>query len=247
MGSSDELNLDAPWSIGETAFRAIIEDARDLHPRVIHEFGSGISSIRLAMAFPAAHITTIDHDEHFAGRTRALAHRHGISDRVTVFVEPLTWHFRDLGPFRSYERTRLSEPTDLVLIDGPPSTAFRGREYVMLESVSTLRPGGRLYLDDAERFEEAVAASRCQASWPRELATRYLALGHGIMVLEKRTAPLAAPMNRVPVLASVLESGSRWAASRAKEALYRHGGRLFKEWLAANSERSKPKFGINDQ
>jgi len=49
----EQLSLDAGWSIGETAFKRITTTLLRMSPvERILEFGSGPSSIRLAMAFP---------------------------------------------------------------------------------------------------------------------------------------------------------------------------------------------------
>ena len=58
-----QLSLDAGWSIGETAFERITTALLEMSPvERILEFGSGPSSVRLAMAFPEAQVFSVEGD-----------------------------------------------------------------------------------------------------------------------------------------------------------------------------------------
>ena len=69
----DRLNLDAGWSIGETAFERITTTLLEMSPvERILEFGSGPSSIRLAMAFAEAEVLSIEGDWRNFAETTSL-------------------------------------------------------------------------------------------------------------------------------------------------------------------------------
>ena len=59
----EQLTLDTGWSIGERAFERIETLLCQMSPvERILEFGSGPSSIRLAMAFSEAHVLSVEGD-----------------------------------------------------------------------------------------------------------------------------------------------------------------------------------------
>ena len=59
----EQLSLDTGWSIGETAFKRITTMLLEMSPvERILEFGSGLSSVRLAMAFSEAQVLSVEGD-----------------------------------------------------------------------------------------------------------------------------------------------------------------------------------------
>src|SRR5215211_4137704 len=87
---SEILNLDAPWSIGEQSFAKIVETIeQNARPGRIVEFGSGLSSIRLALAFPYAAIVSIEGDARCFQRTTAQAQQHLAKANLDVRFKPL--------------------------------------------------------------------------------------------------------------------------------------------------------------
>ena len=69
----DRLNLDTGWSIGQIAFERIETLLLQMSPvERILEFGSGPSSIRLAMAFPKAQVLSVEGDWRNFAETTSL-------------------------------------------------------------------------------------------------------------------------------------------------------------------------------
>ncbi len=210
----DELNLDrSSWSIGEAAFEALVTNMREIQPKRILEFGSGASTVRLAMAFPDAEITSVESSpEHFA-RVLSLVERASISRKPTILFCPLSWRFIGGALYQTY--APLGDPNDLrtfdiVVVDGPPVWTRRGREACLHMVVESLRVGGRVYLDDCRREQEQRIVRNWQTVYGRDaFSVSVIDQGHGIRVLEKRrelhTPKLAPHM----VVDSFLVNGDR--------------------------------------
>jgi hypothetical protein len=189
-----EPSLSAEWSLGEDAFADITRDMRALDPRTIVEFGSGASSVRLALAFPEARIHSFENSEDFAERVRHDARAHGLGDdRLTIEFRPLC--FRRIGAaiYETYAPGPFPSRVDAVLIDGPPYWTGRGREACLYDVFASLRVGGRAYLDDHRRPEEQRIVENWQRSYPGALRVTPREVGHGICVVEKVAATQQTP------------------------------------------------------
>lgn len=202
-GIEMDLDLDAPWRIGEAAFAALLGELRASPVRTLVEFGAGASSFRLAQALPDTRILSIEHDAAFfeweMAAKRSLPH----VPNLAIELRPLRW--RQFGPYRylTYCEGTFPSDTDVVIIDGPPIFTVRGREGCLHQIAKSLRVGTRIFLDDADRPEEASIV----ANWTRchgglRLESK-LNVGHGIQVL-KTEVRLGRPRMRATVLADNL-------------------------------------------
>jgi len=192
----DELNLDKDWRIGEDSFAALVGIIEPLVPRVIVEFGSGASSVRLAQSFPQSVIHSVDHDPEYAAQTRTLQQVHGVSN-LTVHLRPLRWQIHGGALYQSYAVGELPAKIDAVIVDGPPYYVHLGREACFHQIVDKLRMGGVVILDDSKRSVEKKTVENWLAAFPGNFKLKYLAVGHGLCVLEKtgksrRSLPLRA-------------------------------------------------------
>jgi hypothetical protein len=232
---SATLNLDEGWSIGETSFERIVALARQLRARSVLEFGSGASTVRLALALSEASIVSVDHEPGARARVVALAGHHGLPHPPEVQERPLA--FLDFGGSRilSYGGAQpWPRPIDTVIIDGPPFYALLGREACLYQVYRDLRPGGLVILDDADRLAEQTIVQDWLAVYP---GLRLLA-PHGVprlAVLEKRrheeplwSAPvrarnarkLAAAYAEIEALLSNARPGSVTGDPRLVRALF---------------------------
>lgn len=179
-GTSAELNLDAGWSLTEAAFSALLSAVAARPPRHILEFGSGRSTVRLALAFPDAKIVSLEHDPQEFARTTLLLHRHGVKGRVDLRLAPLVdgAYGYDLGTSPSF---------DVVLVDGPPGHVEGGREMAGRAGLKLLAAGGRLFLDDYERSAEQEAAKAWRGLYsPTEMQETVLFAGRkSLLMIEK--------------------------------------------------------------
>lgn len=181
-----ELSLAEFWSIGEQAFSAICQDAGQVGPTKIVEFRAGPSSVRLAQAFPAAHITSVDNWSPQLDRVRALAERHDVTERLEISHRPLIWQWHAAALYHSYAPGDLPAEIDVVVIDGPRKAITpRGREACLHQAIGALRVGGRVYLDDYRRASEQHIVRNWLRAYPEVFRTWVLPFDHQICVLEK--------------------------------------------------------------
>jgi predicted O-methyltransferase YrrM len=179
------LSLDQGWGVGEEAFGRIVEQLRAIGARTIVEFGSGISSVRLALEFPDAQIVSIESSREWYETVQRMRTEHGLEKTLTVEHRPLRWQRHGLAFFLSYAPGELPERIDAVIIDGPPTWTRRGREACLYQVVRRLRVGGRVVLDDYGRNREKTMVRNWTWSFPGLFAMSTIPAGHGLCVLEK--------------------------------------------------------------
>ena len=119
--AASDLLLTGGWSIGEPGFQALCTDLREITPGSVVEFGSGPSSVRLALEFPTTRLLTIDHSPQFRDETQRLVNKYEVNERVSVGIRPLTWRLHAAALYQSYARGPFPSSIDAVIIDGPPS------------------------------------------------------------------------------------------------------------------------------
>ncbi len=216
-----DLDLDGGWRLGEPAFALVLDALRAADARSVLEFGSGASSVRLALALPHARIHAIDHDPEWAAKTVELARAHGVQDRVQVDTRPLRWQWLAGAPYLTYAAGPIPGSVDALLIDGPPAWTLRGREACLHLAARSLRAGSLVVLDDCVRPDELRAIRNWTAAFPDALSgTLHADVGHGVWV-----GRVAAPLGRPR--ASVTRSADAWMAAvrrlrlRAREGLGR--------------------------
>lgn len=182
-----ELSLDHDWCIGEPAFATIETRLRSVSPRVIVEFGSGRSSIRLCRAFPQARIITVEHSQEYSRHTEALKREFGIPDeQLRIIHAPLTWQRHGFCAYLSYAPLVLDErPIDAVIVDGPPFTTRRGREACLYQIYPALRTGGIVILDDCHRKHEQAIVRNWLDVYPKSFQLIRETTGHGLAILTK--------------------------------------------------------------
>jgi predicted O-methyltransferase YrrM len=181
----DALNLDEGWGIGEETFGHIVEQLRTIRAASIVEFGSGVSSIRLALEFPDAQILAIESSRHWYETVMQMRAEHGAETNLAVRHRLLRWQRFGPSVFLSYAQGELPERIDAVIIDGPPTWTRRGREACLYQIVQRLRVGGRVLLDDYGRNREKAIVRNWTRSFPGVFAMNTISTGHGLCVMEK--------------------------------------------------------------
>lgn len=182
-----ELSLDIDWCLGEATFEVLIKELQSFSVRSLVEFGSGISSARLALSLPQVKIVSIESDPVYQQRTIQLLDRFVPNHNVSVELRILRWQRYGLAFYQSYASGRPPAHLDAVLIDGPPGWTARGRESCLYQVFRSLRVGGRVYLDDYERPAEQQIVRNWQASYPDVFDVRVLdTFPTQLCVLEKK-------------------------------------------------------------
>ncbi|MBW1754578.1 MAG: hypothetical protein JRJ80_00260 [Deltaproteobacteria bacterium] len=182
------LEFSSSWSLGEMAYRGILDDLRSIGAKSIVEFGSGTSTLRLSRDLPDASIFSIESDSAFLEQTRGDLELHGGSARVELVQRPLRWQRHGLSWFRSYQPGQFPQRIDAVLIDGPPIATRRGREACLYQVFANCHVGTRFYLDDYRR----AAEQRTVLNWLRTYGSALIHLetfqvDDQVAVLERAT------------------------------------------------------------
>lgn len=180
------LEFDSSWSLGEDAYRAILEDLRSESAKSIVEFGSGTSTLRLSRDLANARVLSIESDDGYLEQTRRSLETYGGRGQVELSLRPLRWQRYGLSWFRSYEPGPFPDHVDAVIIDGPPIATRRGREACLYQVFSRTRVGTRFYLDDFRRDAERRIVDNWLRAYPKALKHRAtFDVGHRIAVLER--------------------------------------------------------------
>jgi predicted O-methyltransferase YrrM len=163
------------WALGpetiEFVRRMVLRD----RPRLVLEFGSGLSTVALAASmrdsdgrreFPS--VISIEQDDDHAELTRDLLKQAGLEDDVAIVVAPLGEQTIEGLPTVCYlipdvfAKVIGDRLVDFVLVDGP--AAEPGARFATIPLVrSHLRDGAKVVLDDALRDGELETARRWAA------------------------------------------------------------------------------------
>lgn len=235
---SEILNLDAPWSIGEQSFAKIVETIeQNAKPGRIVEFGSGSSSIRLALAFPDAAIVSIEGDARCFQRTIAQSQQHLATANLDVRFKPLKLMRYGAEDILSYEQDSFfgDEMIDCVIIDGPPFYALRGRKACLYQVYSKLKTGGLVILDDYERESEKSIVNEWLDVYETSFELTIIPTGHQLAVLRK-VRPVEARYNDSARAGQSL--ASRQSYDRVRSALLHLDDHSWLEWFERSSDKN---------
>ena len=184
---SDQLNLDTGWSIGETAFERIRTTLLEMSPvERILEFGSGPSSIRLAMAFAEAEVLSIEGDWRNFAETTSLMQTFWDKRNLSIKYRPITFESYGDAEFLTYEDGMFwEEEIDCVIIDGPPVYTLRGREACLYQVYDQIKIGGLVILDDFRRSYEKQIVENWLSVYPSSFTVSIIREDHHLAVLRK--------------------------------------------------------------
>lgn len=183
----DRLNLDAGWSIGETAFKRIETVLLQISPvERILEFGSGPSSVRLAMAFPEAQVLSVEGDWRNFRDTTDLMRSFWKKRNLSIKYRPITCESYGDAEFLTYEDGMFwEEEIDCVIIDGPPVYTLRGREACLYQVYDQIKIGGLVVLDDFRRSYEKQIVENWLSVYSGSFAVEIIREDHHLVVLRK--------------------------------------------------------------
>ena len=211
----DRLNLDAGWSIGEMAFGRITTTFLEMSPvERILEFGSGPSSVRLAMAFSEAEVLSIEGDWRNFAETMSLIQALWDKHNLSIKYRPITLESYGDAEFLTYEDGMFwEEEIDCVIIDGPPVYTLRGREACLYQVYDQIRIGGLVILDDFRRSFEKQIVENWLSVYPGSFKVDIIREDHYLAVLRKikSVTPCWDAPDRLSDVQSVSETRARIA------------------------------------
>ncbi|EMI44591.1 hypothetical protein RRSWK_02657 [Rhodopirellula sp. SWK7] len=163
------------WSMKFPNLHALLELLDREEPKLIVEFGSGISTLLIASWIQergVGRLVSFDHDAEWACKTKHYLDRHSLAS-VDVRVRPLKSIVSSGHRCIWYDTTeddlKSLSGVDLVVVDGPPAGAT-GTPMSRLPAFEVLReqmsPKAVIVLDDASRAGERSVASSWDKSNP---------------------------------------------------------------------------------
>jgi predicted O-methyltransferase YrrM len=197
---NSDLNLNRVESLTEESFKVITQIIRDIGNELnVVEFGSGSSSIRLAMELKDAHIISIESSPDFLLRTNTLAQEYNVQSNLKIKYAPLQFQTYGQGRILSYQENGSIEFNDIdcVIIDGPPFYTLRGREACLYQIYAKLKVGGVVILDDVQRDAEKQILSNWLHVYPDCFSVEIKKTGHWLAILQKRRSVEAEWNNQV--------------------------------------------------
>ncbi len=175
---SDAWAMDAVFA--ENVARTVIE-----RPGQIVELGSGHSSVLIAQRLAQlerGHLTSLEHLEEFARRTRGWLADQGLDTVATVVHAPIADQDVDGNTAAWYSMDALEdvlpERIDVLIVDGPPAKLGKeARRPAVPLLEERLAPDALILMDDGDREDE----TRIAHAWHERLGgeLRYLPGGKG--------------------------------------------------------------------
>lgn len=148
------------WAISPDFAVLVLKAYLNSRPKVILEFGSGISSVLLGYAIKQhgfGHVYTLEHDLEYAEKTRSILKQHGLDSFVTILHCELIDYTIDQNNWKWYNLEKLDSEirVEMVVVDGPPYQVQDKSRYPALKLLDkNIVKGGTLLVDDCRRGED---------------------------------------------------------------------------------------------
>lgn len=176
--------FDPDWRIADDLQLFLKDWIIENDPDVIVEFGSGASTVEMAMAKRHdAELISFEQSLIYRNTTLAALEREPYVNNTTVYHAHIFdgWYDRFVVAPALTERI-----IDLVVVDGPGPCVGRTREPAMKWVYPRLAEGGLIVLDDGRRDTEKLYVKHWQEQFPG-LAVEYVAHDHGTYLIRKET------------------------------------------------------------
>jgi predicted O-methyltransferase YrrM len=160
------------WTASPDFLLLLAEYVLQHKPTYIVECSSGASTIVLAQCAQlneCGHILSLEHDAHYADKTRKLLIKQGLQEWATVIDAPLIDYDFNGQHYHWYtlDRQIQHQRIDMLVVDGPPADLNDCARYPAGPLLlPLLNENGIVFLDDANRPDEQEAIQR----WVREFA-----------------------------------------------------------------------------
>ena len=207
----------------------------------ILEFGSGPSSVRLAMAFSEAQVLSVEGDWRNFAETIDLMQTFWDKRNLSIKYRPIKLKFYGAAEFLTYEDGMFwddlwddQEEMDCVIIDGPPVYTLRGREACLYQVYDQLRIGGLVILDDFRRSFEKQIVENWLSVYPDSFTVEIIREDHHLAVLRKIKS--VTPCWNAPSRLSDVQTTSETRSRIAKALSHIDDGYLRALAKAANCE-----------
>lgn len=160
------------WAIDPDSATLLIRLVLAEGPQTIVELGSGISTVLIGKALTlggSGRLRSLDHDAYFLAETMKMLEAESLEGAVDLLEAPLEDTEIDDVVWKWYSPVGLEglDTVDLVIVDGPPSSTGPEARYPAVPMLaSRMRNGSIVFLDDANREDEAHIVERWLAEYP---------------------------------------------------------------------------------
>lgn len=154
------------WAASPDFLLLLAEHVLQKKPECIIECSSGASTVVLAQCAKLngyGHILSLEHDAHYAEKTRQQLIKQELEDWATVIDAPLRDYEFNGQNYRWYTLNEQIKSThvDMLVIDGPPaSLGYCARYPAGPLLLPLLNENGVVFLDDANRSDEQEIIQR---------------------------------------------------------------------------------------
>ncbi|MRX06444.1 class I SAM-dependent methyltransferase [Pseudoduganella sp. FT25W] len=177
------------WAASPDFLLEVARHARSARPACVVECSSGVSTLVLARCMQlngAGSVISLEHDPHYAEKTRLQLRLHGLQDWAQVLDAPLRPHTLsgESWPWYTIAALPAELSIDLLVIDGPPqATRAQARYPAGPLLFPRLAPEARIFLDDAARSDELAIVQRWQQEFPAlQLSSRVCEKGCAVLL-----------------------------------------------------------------
>lgn len=177
------------WAASPDLLRLVMHEVLSRRPQLVMEASSGTSTVIIAYCLQklgAGKVVSLEHDPHYAQRTRDMLALHGLTAFAEVVDAPLVDHQINGESRKWYDVSRLPATSgiDMLVVDGPPEATQALARYPAMPLLhARFAQRAVVIMDDGQRPDEREIADR----WAKEFGARssnYMELEKGAWVLE---------------------------------------------------------------
>ncbi len=189
LGLAEALPPMRGWAGSPDFLLKVAEEALARKPRTVMECSSGVSTLVVARCLQingAGHVYSLEHDPEFAGKTRKLLDRYGLTDWATVVDAPLQTKHTGTPWYAEEAIPHDLAPIEMLIVDGPPaSTAALARFPALPRLMPRMADHFIVLVDDANRDDEIEILKQWQHLFPH-LQQSNAHCEKGLVLLESR-------------------------------------------------------------
>lgn len=192
-----QLPLKAPlppmtgWAATPELAVTVLRIIQTYKPQCVLELGSGVTTIISGYSVEkfcsGGRVISLDHDAHFAEKTRDYIGLHSLKGTVDLRVAPLKKQNLNQGSWKWYsdEQLHFQNPIDLLIVDGPPFKTQKNARYPAIPLLyQYLNDKAVVIIHDTNRASESDSVE----TWLDEfsdLQAEKLSTEKGITILKK--------------------------------------------------------------
>ena len=162
---------------------------KEQQPKTALEMGSGVSTLITSYSFKKysddSRIISLDHELHYANKTRSGISNHGLEKFANVIHAPLK-KYHDSFMWYDISKIESLDKIDFLIIDGPPSKGSKDARYPAIPLLfNKLSENAIIILDDSKRKMEQNVVKRWQHEFPGQFEYKYIDNDKGLFIIKK--------------------------------------------------------------